>query len=140
MFARGQYHSGKRNHPFLLDRLSDHRVCLSTDLSIRDDVVGPIQIDVIDFDSRYESVNVDRVSSFDRNSLELILGYFNVAAFAQLIAHHDVFGVDLTAGLGIELAIFDPIAGSSVDLMESEFLSLRDRREELDRARNKRQP
>jgi hypothetical protein len=102
--------------------------------------ISPFQIDVIDFNSRYESVNVDRVSPFDRNSLELILCYFNVAAFAQLITHHDVFGVDLPAGLGIELAVFDPIASSSVDLMESEFLSLRDRREELDRARNKRQP
>jgi hypothetical protein len=58
---------------------------------------------------------------------------------ADLVAHDDVLGIDGLAGLGIKLAVFDPVPGFLVDLMKSNLLPLRDRREQLDRTRDQRQ-
>jgi hypothetical protein len=78
------------------------------------------------------------VRAANRDGLKLIVGYFDVAALPDLVSLDDVLAVDRLAGDGIDLAIFDPVAGSPVDLMKFDFLPLRGRREQLDRTRDQR--
>jgi hypothetical protein len=111
MLACREYHAAKRSYVFLLDRRTDHGISLPSDLAIGGDVVGIAQIEFVDFISRRELVDLDRMLAFDRDSLALVLSYFDVASFVDLVAHDDILVIDLFAGLGIELAVFDPMAG-----------------------------
>jgi hypothetical protein len=43
---------------------------------------------------------------------------------------------DFFAGVGVDPAVFDPMTGLFVDLMEADFFALRRRGEERDRTRN----
>src|ERR1700746_443827 len=60
----------------------------------------------------------------------------NVLAIADLIALDDVGGLDLLPALGIDLAVFDPMPGFLVDLMEADPLALRRGGKKSDRAGN----
>jgi hypothetical protein len=48
----------------------------------------------------------------------------DVFAFTDLIALDDVGRIHLVARLGVDLAVFDAVAGLLIDLMEADFLSL----------------
>jgi hypothetical protein len=93
------------------------------------DVVRNVAIELVDLIPRHELVDLDRVRASDRDGLQLVIGYFDVAALAHLVALDDVFVADRLAGHGIELAIFDPVPGLPVDLVKSDLFALRDRRE-----------
>jgi hypothetical protein len=62
-----------------------------------------------------------------------------VFALGDLIALDDFVGLDLIAGLSIDLAIFDPVSRVLIELVEADLLSLRSRREKCDRTRDQRQ-
>ena len=111
MLARREYHPPERDHAFLLDRLAYYNVSLSAHLSIRGDVVGIVQIEIVDLFSRHELIDVDRMCAFGRGCLELILGYLDVVSFADLVTHDDVLVIDLFTGHRVDLAVFDPISG-----------------------------
>ena len=76
--------------------------------------------------------------AFDRYCLEFFLGNFDVLSLADLIAHDDIVVIDLSTRHGIDLAVFDPVSGVFVDLMESDLLALRCCRKELDWTRHQR--
>src|SRR5258707_13821238 len=89
------------------DQLSDHRVRLLANLPIWGHVVRMVQIEIVDIVPRDELLDIDRMPAFDGHRLEFILGYFDVTSLADLVAHHDVLGIDLIAGSSIKLAVFD---------------------------------
>jgi hypothetical protein len=63
----------------------------------------------------------------------------DVFALANLVALDDVLALDLVAGVGIDLAVLDAVAGGLVELMEADLLPLGRRREKRDRAGNERE-
>jgi hypothetical protein len=63
----------------------------------------------------------------------------DVVAFGDLVALDDVACIYLLAGLRIDLAILDAMAGALVDLMEADLLALGGGREERDRTRDERE-
>ncbi len=52
---------------------------------------------------------------------------------STLYALHDVFGGDFLAGIGVDLGIFDAVAGLAVDLVEADLFGIRRRRIQGDR-------
>jgi hypothetical protein len=70
---------------------------------------------------------------FHRHRLNLVIGYFDILAVADLIALDDVRIADRLSGRSVEFAAFDPISRLSIDLMKSDFFSLGDGGEKLDR-------
>src|SRR6266850_484592 len=110
MLACRQYDATQCDHSLFLDRVPDHNVGLPADLAIWDDVIRNVQVEVVDLISRHEPINLDRVPAFDSDRLKLILGYFNVAILADLVAHDDALSLDVFAGLCIAFAILDPVS------------------------------
>src|SRR5262249_24667458 len=121
------------------DRRGDPSETLLPPLAVRHDVVGVVQIELVDFLLGYELVDVNHSLALDGDRLELLRSDFEVFALAGLVALDDVLLLDFLAGFDIDLAVFDPVAGLLVDLMEADFFPLRRRREQGDGTGDKRQ-
>jgi hypothetical protein len=60
---------------------------------------------------------------------KLVLRHFKILVGIDLVALDEVLARDLVAGLGIDLQITDSVTGLLVDLVETDFLGFRCRRE-----------
>src|SRR5262245_34289906 len=122
---------------FIASRITAKR--LLPDVAIGDNVVRAVQIEFVDRFLRHELIDLDRAFAFDRDRLEFLGIDLEVLVLTDLVAFDDVIGVDFFFGVGIDLAVFDPMTGLFVDLMEADFFALRGRGEERDRTRDQRQ-
>jgi hypothetical protein len=138
VLARGEDHPRERHHAFLADRLANDREGLLADFAIRNDVVRAVQIELVDLLLGHELVDLDGALALDRDRFELFGLDLDLLAFADLIALDDVARINLVAGLGVHLAVFDAVAGLLVDLMEADFLSFAARGKQCNRTRDKR--
>ena len=136
MLARGEHHLADRDHSLLADRFADHRERLLPDLAIRHDVIGIVEIELVDLLARHELVDLDRALALDRDRFQLFRLELEVLALADLVALDDVGRLDLVAGVGIDLAILDAMAGVLVELVEADLFALAGRGKERDRARD----
>src|SRR6516225_877229 len=139
MLTRGEDHAGEGHHAFLADRLADDRERLLADFAIRRDVVGAVEIQLLDFFFRHEFVDLDRSLALDAERLKLFGLDRDVFALAHFVAFDDVGRVDLVSGLGIDLSVFDTIARLFIELVEADLFSLTARGEECDRTRYERE-
>jgi len=96
-------------------------------------------IAAVDVGSGNEFVDLDGASRFQRNVVEFVLRHLDVGIGVDLVALHDVFVGDFLAGIGVDLRIFDAMAGLAVDLVEGDLLGVRRRRVQGDGARHERQ-
>src|ERR1700719_3949349 len=69
----------------------------------------------------------------DRDRLQLLVRYFDIATLADHVAPDDVLIIDSLASNGIDLAIFDSMPSLLVELMKPDLLPLRSGGEYLDR-------
>src|SRR6476661_3394330 len=121
-----------------LSCLPDHREGFGADLSGWCNVIGPVEVTLVDFVPWYKTVDVDRVRTFDLDSLQLVFVDFDIPTFANLVAPPLVLSIDDLAGFLIDHLLPQPMAGLGVDLVEVSLLGLRHRREQLYRARDQR--
>ena len=138
VLARGEDHPGERHHAFLADRLANDRERLLAHFPVGHDVVRAVQIELVDFFLGHELVDLDRALALDGGGLELFRLDLDVFAFTDLVALDDVGRIHLLVGLGVDLAVFDAVAGVSIDLMKADFLALAGRGEQCDRTRDER--
>ena len=75
---------------------------------------------------------------FQRDVVEFVLRHLDVGVGIDLVALHDVIGSDFLAGVGIDLGVFDAVAGLAVDLIEADLFAIRRRRIKGDRAGHER--
>jgi hypothetical protein len=122
MLAARQHHSSKRNLIERANGFSDHGVCVVADLTVWRDVVGANEIQIVDFLSRNELVDLDGACGFERNVFQLILGNLKVCVGVDLVTFDDVLVGNFLAGVGIDLLIFDAMTGFPVDLIEADLL------------------
>jgi hypothetical protein len=109
------------------------------DLAVRHEVVGADNIAAVDIGSRNEFVDLDGAGRFQRDVVEFVLRHLDVGIGVDLVALHDVVVGDFLAGLGVDLGVFDAVAGLAVDLVEGDLLGVRRRRIEGDRAGHERE-
>ena len=86
MFAGGEDDLAECHHPFLADRLSDHRERLLSDFAIWNDVVWIAQVEFVDLSLRDELINFDDALAFNRDVLELLWFKLYVFAFCNLVS------------------------------------------------------
>jgi hypothetical protein len=139
VLARCEDDLAERNHSFLVDGFADHCKGLLPDLSLRNDVVGVIEIQLIDLGFGNERLDLNDALALECNRVELFGFELDVLALADLVAFDDVVGLDLAPSLCIHLLVLDPVAGLLVQLMEADLLALGRGREQRDRARDQRQ-
>jgi hypothetical protein len=128
MLAVGEDDAGKRYLVERADRLADHGNGIVADFSIRHDVIGSDQIEVVNLAPRHELVDFDGASGLERDVLQLVLGNLQVAVLVDLVALDDVFIGYFLAGLGVDLEVADPVA-RLVDLVEADLFGFRRRGE-----------
>jgi hypothetical protein len=80
---------------------------------------------LVDIFLRNELLNFQRALALDGDGFELVGIEFEVLAFGDFVALDDVVVGNFVAGLGIDLAITDAIAGLFVELMKADFFSVR---------------
>src|SRR5438045_2748586 len=73
---------------------------------------------------RHEAVDVNRASAFEGDSIEFLVLEHYVLAILALIAFDLVFVIDRLAGLGVDIAGMDAVAGRAVERVEAQFLGL----------------
>src|SRR5262249_48707402 len=139
VLARRENNPPERYHSLLADRLANDRECLFADLAVGNEIVGTIEIQLVDFFLRHELVDLDCALALDGDRLKLFGLNLDILAFANLVALDDVGRIDLVAGLGIHLSVFDAIAGLLIDLIEANLLSFGARRKQRYGARNQRE-
>src|SRR5262245_24635111 len=112
-------------HSLLFYSLSNYCERLLPDVAIGDNVVRAVQIEFVDLFLRHELIDLDRAFAFDRDRLEFLGIDLEVLVLTDLVAFDDVIGVHFFFAVGIDLAVFDPMAGLFVDLMEADFFAPR---------------
>ena len=84
-----------------------------TDLSVRGNVIGIVQVQFVNLVLGHELVDVDRALALDRDSFEFLGIKFDVIALADLVPLDDIRRIDFVAGFSINLAVLDAGAQSS---------------------------
>jgi hypothetical protein len=116
-----------------MPRFPDHGESLLSDPAVGDDVIGTVDVEIVDLVPRDELINVDGAGRLHLDRLEVFVRDFHPVP-AGLVTLDDVVGLDRPPGLGIDLLQMDAMPGLFVDLVEANLLGLRDRRVEQDRA------
>ena len=136
VLARREHDLADCDHALFADGFPDDSECLLTDLSVRGNVIGVVQVDFVDLVLGHELVDVDRALALNRDGFELLGIKLDIVALADLVPFDDVCGIDLITSFGIDLPALDALASVLVELMEAGLLALRGGRKEGDGARN----
>ena len=76
----------ERDHALAAHGLADHRKCVLPDLIVRRDVVGAVQIPLVDLLARNERVDFDGVVALDRNGVEFVVVHRDVGVLGVFVA------------------------------------------------------
>jgi hypothetical protein len=131
-------HAADGDHIHAADGFADDREGVVPHLPVRDEVIGPDEIAGIDVGLRHELVDVDGAGRLQGDVLKLVLRHFDVGVGIDFVALGDVFGGDFLAGIGVDLHVFDAVAGVPVDLVEADLLGLGRGRVQSDRTGDER--
>ena len=112
----------ERDHALAAHRLADHRKCVLPDLIVRGDVVGAVQITLVDLLARNERVDFDGVVALDRDGVEFVVVHRDVGVLGVLVAAALIVGLDRLARDVVDQLLPQPIAGLLVDLAERDPL------------------
>src|ERR1700730_9060142 len=95
-----------------------------TDLSVRGNVIGIVQVQFVDLVLGHELVDVDRALALDRDSFELLGIKLDIFTLSDLIALDDICRIHFIRRFCIHLAVLDTVASFLVELMEADLLAL----------------
>ena len=125
-----------RHHVHVADGLADDGERVVPDLPIGNEVIGPDEVARVDARLRHKLVDVDGAGKLERDVFQLILGHLDVGVGIHLVALDDVVVRNLFARIGVNLGVFDTMAGLLVDLVEADLLGIGSGRVQSDRAGN----
>ena len=85
--------------------------CLFANLAVRSNVIGAVEVEFIDLGLWHELINFEGTGAFKRNGLKFLRLNFDVLTLADFVTFDDVGGLDLIAGIGVDLLVLDAITG-----------------------------
>jgi hypothetical protein len=100
------------------------------------DVIGTIEIALVDLAARNEAIYLDRVIALDRDRVEVFILDHQISVFGVFVAAALVRALDGVARHLIDELLTNAIAGLLVDLPEGDPLARRRSGVERDRAGN----
>jgi hypothetical protein len=107
----------------MVSRMTAKASC--TNLTVRGNVIGGVDITLIDLVFGNKLVNIDRPSALDLNGLYLLILNNHVLILGDLVATNHVVPGDDLASFGIDVLLFQPVARFSVDPIETHFFAER---------------
>src|SRR6516165_8671015 len=140
VLAPCQHDPAERNHVQLRNGVANNGKSLLTNCAIRGNVVGRVDIPLIDLIFWNELVNIDGARAFDLDGLYFLILNNHVLALCDLIAAHHVVPRDDLAGLRIDILLLQSGACFPVDPIETHFFAKRGGRIERNGARDQRKP
>src|SRR5262249_47796736 len=140
VLAPRQHDPAERNHVQLRNGVANDGKSLLTNRAIRGNVVGRVDITLIDLIFWNELVNIDGARAFDLDGFYFLILDNHVLALCDLIAAHHVLPRDDLASFRIDILLFQPVARFPVDPIETHFLAKRGGRIECNGARDQRKP
>src|SRR6516164_6696319 len=140
VLAPCQHNPAERNHVQLRNGVANDGKSLLTNRAIRGNVVGRVDITLIDLIFWNELVNIDGARAFDLDGLYFLILNNHVLALCDLIAAHHVVPRDDLAGLRIDILLLQSVARFPVDPIETHFFAERGGRIERNGARDQRNP
>src|SRR5262249_54894727 len=140
VLAPRQHDPTERDHVQLCNGVSNDGKSLLTNRTIRGNVVGRVDITLIDLIFWNELVNIDGARAFDLDGLYFLILNNHVLALCDLIAAHHVVPRDDLAGLRIDILLLQSVARFPVDPIETHFFAERGGRIERNGARDQRKP
>jgi hypothetical protein len=94
VLAGREHHLADRNHALLADCFSDNSERLLTDFTIRHDVVGVVEVQLVDLFLRDKLVDVDRPLALDGDRFQLFRVKFEVLALAACAMRESALGTN----------------------------------------------
>jgi len=134
-----QHDAAEPDHLLAAHRVADHRESFLPHLVVRRDVIGRVEIALVDFGVRHELVDLDRVVALDRDRVELLVLDLDEGALGVFVAAALVGGVHRLARHLVDELLAQPVAGDLVDLAERDALRTARRAVQRDRARDERE-
>ena len=120
--ALRQHDTTERDHVLAAHGLADHRKCVLPDLAVRRDVVGAVQIPLVDLLARDERVDFDGVLALDRKGVEFVVVHRDVGVLGVFVAAALVVALDRLAGDLVDQLLAQAVACLLVDLAERDTL------------------
>jgi hypothetical protein len=102
-------------------------------------VIGRIEIELVDLLARHEALDVDRVIALDLHRLELVVVEHDVLAFGDLVALRLLLRFHRLAGLFVDELAAHPVAGVAVERAKRDPLGGGRGRKEGDRTGDERE-
>jgi hypothetical protein len=95
-----------------------HGKCFLPDLIVRCDVVGTVQVSLVDLAARDERIDFDGVVALDCDGVELVIIHGDVSVLRVFVAAALVRALDWLARDLVDQLLSQPVAGLLVDLAE----------------------
>jgi hypothetical protein len=136
--APEQHGAGQPHHLLRAHGLADHRECLLADAVRGREVVGRVEIELVDVGAGHEALDVDGVVALDLHRLQLVVLEHDVLALGHLVALGLVLGLHRRARLLVDELALHAVAGFAVEGAEGDALGGRGGRVEGHWARDER--
>src|SRR5579871_5813871 len=125
MLAVGQNDAGECNPVLVLHGVADDGEGIEADLAVGSDIVGTIEIALVDLRLRHKAVDVDGVRAFDLDCFQLLLIDLDKFALADLISARLLVVIDSASAFGIDHLLLQAVIGPLVEEVEFRFTGLR---------------
>ncbi len=121
MLAVGENDASQRDAILVSHGVADYSEGVNAYLAVGHDVIGMVDVAVIDLVLGHKAVDVDGVAAFDLDGFQLFLFDLDVFAFLQFVTASFLIAFDDVAGLGIDHLLLQPVSGFLVDHVEVRF-------------------
>jgi hypothetical protein len=132
VLAVRQHHASDRDLVHIPNGFANDREGIVANLAVRAQIIGTDETSGIDLGAVNEFVDLDRPGRFQSHVLELLFGDLDESVGVDLVALDDVLVGDFLAGVGIDLGVFDAVAGFAIELIERDLLGFRGGRVQRD--------
>src|SRR3954454_17599730 len=139
VLAIGEYDLGERDAILVLHGVADHGESIDRGLAVGRDIVGMVEIALVDLVARHETLDVDGVVALDLDRFELLRLDLDIFALTQLVAASLLVALDDVAGLSVDHLLLQPVAGLAVDHVKPRLLGRGGRRIKHDGATDQRE-
>src|SRR4029077_3448479 len=110
-------------HALVAHGVADDRKRLQRNLVLRNQIIGAVDVALVDLGFRHKAIDVDRVTALDRDGVELFVLDLQVDALIDFVTPPLIVGIDWVARPLIDQLLTKAIAGFLVDLPEGDSLA-----------------